>query len=112
MEQQLCTSWILELSKVGRVEVHDNEPVTYLNELEYINGEVYANIWGEERIAVIDPPTGQVKEWTDLTGICNQENRDSNGVINGITYDAEGDRLFVTGKMWLQLFEIKVTALK
>jgi len=98
--------------KVGQVEVHDDEPVTNLNELEYINGEVYANIWGEEKIAVIDPHTGQVKGWIDLTGIYNQENRDSNNVLNGIAYDAEGDRLFVTGKIWSQLFQIKVIALK
>jgi glutamine cyclotransferase len=98
--------------KVGQVEVHDNDPVTYLNELEYINGEVYANIWGEERIAVIDPQTGQVKGWIDLTGIYNQENRDTNNILNGIAYDAEADRLFVTGKMWSQLFQIKIIALK
>ena len=98
--------------KVGQVEVHDDEPVTYLNELEYINGEVYANIWGEEKIAIIDPHTGQVKGWIDLTGIYNQENRDPNSVLNGIAYDAEGDRLFVTGKMWSQLFQIKVIARK
>jgi len=98
--------------KVGQVEVHDDEPVTNLNELEYINGEVYANIWGEEKIAVIDPHTGQVKGWIDLTGIYNQENRDPNNVLNGIAYDAEANRLFVTGKMWSQLFQIKVLALE
>jgi glutamine cyclotransferase len=98
--------------KVGQVEVHDNNPVTNLNELEYINGEVYANIWGEEKIAVIDPNTGQVKGWIDLTGIYNQENQDPHNVLNGIAYDAEGDRLFVTGKMWSQLFQIKIIALK
>ncbi len=98
--------------KVGQVEVYDNGPVTYLNELEYINGEVYANIWGEEKIAIINPQTGQVKGWIDLTGIYNQEDRDPNSVLNGIAYDTEGDRLFVTGKMWSQLFQIKVIALK
>ena len=99
--------------KVGQVEVRDgNASVTYLNELEYINGEVYANIWGEEKIAIIDPHTGQVKGWIDLTGIYNQENRDPNNVLNGIAYDAEGDRLFVTGKRWSQLFQIRVNTLK
>jgi glutamine cyclotransferase len=98
--------------KVGQVEVRDgNASVTNLNELEYIDGEVYADIWGEEKIAVIDPSTGQVKGWIDLTGIYNQANRGPNDVLNGIAYDAEGDRLFVTGKMWSQLFEIKLIAL-
>jgi len=98
--------------EVGQIEVHDNGPVTNLNELEHVNGEVYANIWGEEKIAVIDPHTGQVKGWIDLTGIYNQEKQDPNKVLNGIAYDAEADRLFVTGKMWSQLFQIKVIALK
>jgi glutamine cyclotransferase len=98
--------------KIGQVEVHDNEPVTNLNELEYINGEVYANIWFTDKIAIINPHTGQVRGWIDLTGIYNQENGDPNSVLNGIAYDAESDRLFVTGKMWSQLFEIELIALK
>jgi glutamine cyclotransferase len=98
--------------KTGQVEVHDNETVTNLNELEYINGEVYANIWFTNKIAIINPHTGQVRGWIDLTGIYNQENGDPNSVLNGIAYDAEGDRLFVTGKMWSQLFEIELIALK
>jgi glutamine cyclotransferase len=97
--------------KVGQVEVHDgNASVTDLNELEYINGEVYANIWPTNKIAIINPQTGQVKAWIDLTGIYTQENNDPNSVLNGIAYDAESDRLFVTGKMWSQLFEIKLIA--
>jgi len=98
--------------KVGQVEVHDDEPVTYINELEYIKGEVYANIWRTDKIAIIDPQTGQVTGWIDLTGIYNQENSDPNSVLNGIAYDTEGDRLFVTGKLWSQLFEIKLIALE
>ena len=99
--------------KVGQVEVRDgNVSVTYINELEYINGEVYANILGEDKIAIINPHTGQVKAWIDLIGIYNQANRDPNDVLNGIAYDAEGDRLFVTGKMWPYLFEIRLIALK
>jgi glutamine cyclotransferase len=100
--------------EVGQVDVHDSNgnPVTNLNELEYINGKVYANIWKEDEIAIINPNTGQVTGWIDLTGIYNQENLDSNSVLNGIAYDAEGDRLFVTGKMWSQLFQIKLIALK
>ena len=99
-------------TKVGQVEVHDNGPVTELNELEYINGEVYANVWGEDRIAVINPFSGQVTAWIDLTGIYTQEIADPNSVLNGIAYDADGGRLFVTGKLWSQLFEIKLIAVK
>jgi glutamine cyclotransferase len=98
--------------KVGQVEVRDgNASVTKLNELEYINGKVYANILGEEKIAIINPQTRQVTAWIDLTGIYTPENSDPNNVLNGIAYDAEGDRLFVTGKRWSQLFEIKLNRL-
>jgi glutamine cyclotransferase len=96
--------------KTGQVEVHDNGTVTKLNELEYINGEVYANIWLTDKIAIIDPPTGQVTGWIDLTGIYIQENSNPDSVLNGIAYDAESERLFVTGKLWSQLFQIKLIA--
>lgn len=99
--------------KVGQVEVRNGTAsVTNLNELEYINGEVYANIWLTDKIAVINPQTGQVTGWIDLTGIYTQENSNPDNVLNGIAYDAEGERLFVTGKRWSQLFEIEVIALK
>ncbi|UCD26555.1 MAG: glutaminyl-peptide cyclotransferase [Candidatus Bathyarchaeota archaeon] len=98
--------------RVGQVEVHDTGPVTELNELEYIQGEVYANIWKEKRIAIINPQNGQVTGWIDLSGIEDSENQDANNVLNGIAYDAEEDRLFVTGKRWSQLFEIKLAALE
>ena len=98
--------------RVGQVEVHDTGPVTQLNELEYIQGEVYANIWKEERIAIINPQNGQVKGWIDLSGIQESENRDTDNVLNGIAYDVEEDRLFVTGKRWSHLFEIKLTSLE
>jgi glutamine cyclotransferase len=98
--------------KVGQVEVHDDSPVTNLNELEYVYGQFYANIWHEEKIAVIDPQTGQVTGWIDLKGIHNPENTSIDSVLNGIAYDEEGDRLFVTGKMWSQLFQIELVALK
>ena len=97
---------------IGQVEVHDNETVTNLNELEYINGEVYANVWLTNKIAIINPHTGQVTEWIDLTGIYTPENNDLNNVLNGIAYDAENERLFVTGKRWPQLFEIKLKAVE
>jgi glutamine cyclotransferase len=98
--------------KVGQVEVHDTGPVTELNELEYIKGEVYANIWKEEKIAIINPQTGQVKGWIDLTSLQDLENRDPDNVLNGIAYDAKEDSLFVTGKRWSQLFEIKLIPLQ
>ena len=94
--------------RTGQVEVHDDDgPVTRLNELEYVKGYIYANIWTEERIAVINPQSGQVTSWIDMTGIQSVEDPKSGNVLNGIAYDAVGDRLFVTGKRWSQLFEIK-----
>ena len=95
--------------KTGQVEVHDgNTSVTKLNELEYINGEVYANVWLTNKIAIINPNTGQVTGWIDLTGIYTPGTGDSNNVLNGIAYDSENSSLFVTGKRWSQLFEIKL----
>jgi glutamine cyclotransferase len=97
--------------KVGQIEVYDNGPVAGLNELEYIRGEVYANIWVEEKIAIINPQTGQVKGWIDLGGIQDSESQEPNNVLNGIAYDAKEDRLFVTGKRWPQLFQIELIPL-
>jgi glutamine cyclotransferase len=94
--------------KIGQVEVYDEEPVARLNELEYINGKIYANIWTEEKIAIINPQTGRVTGWIDLEGINKAENQNSSNVLNGIAYDAEEDRLFVTGKMWSKLYEIEL----
>jgi len=94
--------------KIGQVEVYDEEPVARLNELEYIHGMVYANIWKEEKIAIINPQTGWVTGWIDLEGINEAENQNSSSVLNGIAYDAEEDRLFVTGKMWSKLYEIEL----
>jgi len=94
--------------KVGQVEVHDTSPVTELNELEYVQGEVYANIWRENKIAVINPQTGKVTAWLDLSGIQSSENEDPNNVLNGIAYDANENRLFVTGKRWSSLYEIRL----
>jgi glutamine cyclotransferase len=95
--------------RIGQVEVHDNGTVTLLNELEYINGEVYANIWYEEKIVIINPQTGQVKAWIELRGIRSfLDNQNTANVLNGIAYDSISDRLFVTGKNWSHLFEIKL----
>jgi len=98
--------------KVGQVAVRDDSgPVTEINELEYIKGDVYANIWLQERIAIINPQTGQVKAWIYFTGIQTMMNRSGDDVLNGIAYDADGDRLFITGKKWPELFEIKLVPL-
>jgi glutaminyl-peptide cyclotransferase len=94
---------------VGQVSVKDgNNSVTNINELEYINGDVYANIWMTQKIAIINPQTGQVKGWIDLTGIYQSPGYDD--VLNGIAYDKQTDRLFVTGKYWPNLYEIKIVA--
>ncbi|MDQ5847165.1 MAG: glutaminyl-peptide cyclotransferase [Acidobacteriota bacterium] len=84
-------------------------PVRELNELEYVNGEIFANVWHEDRIARIDPKTGQVVGWIDLKGLIRaSELSDEEAVLNGIAYDERSQRLFVTGKMWPKLFEIRI----
>jgi glutamine cyclotransferase len=95
---------------LGRITVRaDGQPVVKLNELEWIKGEVYANVWETDRIARIDPANGKVVGWIDLTGILSPADRiEGTDVLNGIAYDAKGDRLFVTGKRWPKLFEIKL----
>jgi glutamine cyclotransferase len=94
--------------KTGQVEVHDNGAVEHLNELEYIQGKIYANIWLEEKIAIINPQTGQVEGWINMSGLQSIKNQDPDNVLNGIAYDAASGRLFVTGKRWSQLFEIQL----
>jgi len=96
--------------RVGQLEVFDNDgPVTRLNELEYIKGEIYANVWQTDRIARIALETGRVIAWVDLQGLLAAEDRlEYVDVLNGIAYDAQNDRLFVTGKLWPKLFEIKL----
>jgi glutamine cyclotransferase len=99
------------LRETGRVTVTDEgRPVTNINELEYVKGEVYANIWQTNRIARIDPLSGHVVGWIDLTGLLSDADQKAApvDVLNGIAYDAKGDRLFVTGKLWPRLFEIKL----
>jgi glutamine cyclotransferase len=84
-------------------------PVLELNELEYVKGEVYANVWHQNRIARIDPQTGAVKGWIDFTGLLRMGDvTDEEAVLNGIAYDESGDRLFVTGKLWPKLFEVRL----
>ena len=84
-------------------------PINQLNELEYVNGEIYANVWHDDRIAVIDPENGRVKAWIDLTGLLQPGDvTDPEAVLNGIAFDQANNRLFVTGKLWPRLFEIKI----
>jgi glutamine cyclotransferase len=85
-----------------------SEGVVNLNELEYVKGEIFANIWHSPRIARIDARSGQVLAWIDLTSIVASEPHSEEAVLNGIAYDRIGDRLFVTGKNWSKLFEIKL----
>jgi glutaminyl-peptide cyclotransferase len=95
--------------ETGRIQVRDGEtPVANLNELEYVKGEVFANVWQTDRIARISLRTGRVTGWIDLAGLLTPREAQSVDVLNGIAYDAAADRLFVTGKLWPKLFEIAV----
>jgi glutamine cyclotransferase len=97
-----------DFREVGTVGVHDQRgPITGLNELEYVQGAIYANVWPTDRIAVIDPRKGRVKGWIDLKGLLGKTDAQGADVLNGIAYDARGDRLFVTGKLWPKVFEIQ-----
>ena len=94
-----------------RITVTANgQPVTQLNELEWVKGEILANVWMSPVIARIDPRTGNVLGWIDLAPLVRQSARSEEAVLNGIAYDPAKDRLFVTGKNWSRLFEIKLTA--
>jgi len=98
------------LAERKRITVHDGATsIENVNELEYIHGEIYANIWQTNRIARIAPSDGHVIAWIDMTGLLKPEDQtEPVDVLNGIAYDAARDRLFVTGKLWPKLFEIKV----
>jgi glutamine cyclotransferase len=101
------------LKETGRIEVTDHGvPVRNLNELEYVKGELLANVWQTTRIARIDLATGNVTGWIELAGLLKEAGITgrNDDVLNGIAYDAAKDRLFVTGKLWPKLFEIKLTA--
>jgi glutamine cyclotransferase len=98
--------------EVRQVQVFSNEgPVKHLNELEYVKGQIYANVWQTNLIALISPATGQVTGWIDITELQNLENDNPTSIPNGIAYDNENDRLFVTGKLWSKIFEIKLVLL-
>ena len=109
------TAWLRFLDpatqkETGRIQVRDGQtPVVNLNELEYVKGEVLANVWQTDRVARIAPKTGRVTGWIDLKGLLDpREAAQGADVLNGIAYDAAGDRLFVTGKLWPKIFEIKI----
>ena len=100
-----------DFHEVRSITVTDQgSPVTLLNELEYIKGEIYANVWHTNRIARISPRDGHVIAWIDLSNLLSPMLQlDTEAVLNGIAYDAQHDRLFVTGKEWPSIFEIKLT---
>lgn len=96
--------------EVRSIHVRDHgSPVNQLNELEYVRGEIYANVWQTDKIARISPKTGKVLGWIDLANLLSPNQRTSpDAVLNGIAYDSLHDRLFVTGKLWPKLFEIRL----
>lgn len=99
------------LGEVRRIEVAaDGKPIRSLNELEWVDGQLYANVWGSDVIARIDPASGKVVGWIDLTGLRDPDWKGlgPDDVLNGIAWDAKGRRLFVTGKHWPKLFEIEL----
>jgi glutaminyl-peptide cyclotransferase len=98
-------------AQVRELPVHDGgRPVLRLNELEYVRGEIYANVWMSDLVARISPATGEVLGWIDLRGLLSvMERTPTVGELNGIAYDAGRDRLFVTGKRWPKLFEIRIS---
>ncbi len=95
---------------VGKLEVYDdNGEVNKLNELEYINGEIYANIWGKDLIARINPKTGFVSSWIELDGLLSKEDKKKGvDVLNGIAFNPQNGTLLVTGKLWPKIFEIEI----
>jgi len=85
------------------------QPVERLNELEWIKGEIFANVWQTDEVVRIDPATGVVRGIVDFSGLLPQRPREPDDVLNGIAYDAVHDRLFVTGKRWPKIFEVRLT---
>jgi glutamine cyclotransferase len=94
-----------------RLKVHDgSKPIDQLNELEFVEGQIFANVWHTNRIARISPQTGAVAGWIDLTGLLSPVyHLEPEAVLNGIAYDSARKRLFVTGKLWPSVFEIRIS---
>lgn len=101
-------------AQVGKKMVFDQDTAVWgLNELEYVEGEIYANVWPGEQIVKIDPQSGQVTGWIDMKGLLDPDEQDNQiDVFNGIAYDTASSRLFVTGKFWPTLFEVKLVPAK
>jgi glutaminyl-peptide cyclotransferase len=100
-------------AELGRLEVFDgNKPVESLNELEFVDGKIYANVQRQDRIAIIQPDSGEVTGWIDLAGLkphmTDLSSEPLHPALNGIAYDAAGRRLFVTGKLWPKVFQIRL----
>jgi glutaminyl-peptide cyclotransferase len=97
------------LTETGALVVHDGGlPVRNLNELEVVNGQIFANVWQSDHLLTIDPASGRVTGHVDLGGLLTPSERSGTDVLNGIAHDAGADRLFVTGKLWPKLFEIRL----
>jgi glutaminyl-peptide cyclotransferase len=93
----------------------EGKPITQLNELEMVDGELFANVWGTDVIARIDPASGKVVGWIDLTGLLPPAQRGTanvDAVLNGIAYDGKHHKLYVTGKLWPKLFEIELVQIR
>ena len=87
----------------------EGKPIDRLNELEYIGGEIFANVWQTDEVIRIDPETGKVRGVIDFSGLLAPQDRTRDtDVLNGIAYDAKNDRLFVTGKRWPRVFEVRL----
>jgi glutamine cyclotransferase len=100
----------MTLRETRRIDVSDGQmPIASLNELEYVRGEIYANVWQTDRIVRVAPADGHVTGWIDLAGLLPATDlAEGADVLNGIAYDSAGYRLFVTGKLWPKLFEIQL----
>jgi len=111
MDDSTNRIWFIDKDKwtaIGYIDVYDNKgPVDSLNELEYIDGKIYANVYTKDYIVVIDPKTGAVLEKIDMSTLFPQPRKPPAEVMNGIAYDAKGKRIFVTGKKWPHLYQVK-----
>jgi glutaminyl-peptide cyclotransferase len=104
------------LDEQRRIHVtNEGKPVTQLNELEFVDGQIYANVWGTDYIARIDPDSGNIVAWIDLTGLLPPAQRGTtspDAVLNGIAYEPKQHHLYVTGKLWPKLFEIELVQIQ
>ncbi|HWE00237.1 MAG TPA: glutaminyl-peptide cyclotransferase, partial [Bryobacteraceae bacterium] len=99
----------VSLAEKRRIQVTDGgAPIAELNELEWVEGQILANVWQTDRIARVSPATGKVTGWVDCSGLLSPMLRTGADVLNGIAYDAKTKRLFVTGKLWPRLYQIRI----